>query len=79
MNTETIKVMYQGIEPVMARKVRIGAFADKKSPVPIAMTDKIPENSRLLKALEMKYNKDHHLMANALSFGDYGKAGDGDV
>ncbi len=59
----------------MAHRVQIGAFSDKKSAVPIAMTDKVPETSRLLDALEKKYKEDHHIMANALSFGEYGKAG----
>ena len=75
MNTETIKVLYRDMPPVMAHRVKIGAFSDKKPPVPVAMTDKIPETSRLLDALEKKYREDHHLMADALSFGDYGKAG----
>ena len=75
MNTETIKVLYRDMEPVMAHRVKIGAFCDKKTELPVAMTDKIPETSRLLDALEKKYREDHHLMANALSFGDYGKAG----
>lgn len=75
MNTETIKVLYRDMEPIMAHRVKIGAFCDKKAVVPVAMTDKVPETSRLLDALEKKYREDHHLMANALSFGDYGKAG----
>ena len=75
MNTETIKVLYRDMEPVMAHRVKIGAFCDKKTELPVAMTDKVPETSRLLDALEKKYREDHHLMANALSFGDYGKAG----
>ena len=75
MNTETIKVLYRDMEPVMARRVRIDAFCDKTPPMPVGMTDKIPETSRFLDALEKKYKEDHQLMANALSFGDYGKAG----
>ena len=75
MNTETIKVLYRDMEPVMAHRVKIGAFCDKKTAVPVAMTDKVPETSRLLEALEKKYREDHHLMADALSFGEYGKAG----
>ena len=75
MNTEVIKVLYQDMEPIMAHRVKIGAFCDKKSQVPVAMTDKLPETSRFLDALEKKYKEDHQLMANALSFGDYGKAG----
>lgn len=75
MNTEIIKVLYQDMEPIMAHRVKIGAFCDKKSPLPVAMTDKLPETSRFLDALEKKYREDHQLMANALSFGEYGKAG----
>ena len=75
MNTEIIKVLYQDMEPIRAHRVKIGAFCDKKSPVPMAMTDKLPETSRFLDALEKRYKEEHQLMANALSFGDYGKAG----
>ena len=75
MNTDSIKVLYRDMEPVIAHRVRIDAFCDKTPPVPVGMTDQIPENSRLLDALEKKYKEDHHLMANALSFGEYGKAG----
>ena len=75
MNTETIKVLYQDMEPVMAHRVKMGAFCDKKAVIPVAMTRKEPETSRFLDALEKKYREDHRLMANALSFGDYGKAG----
>lgn len=75
MNTETIKVMYRDMDPIKAHRVKIGVFCDKKTPVPVAMTDKVSETSRFLDALEKKYREDHRLMANALSFGDYGKAG----
>lgn len=75
MNTETIKVMYRDMKPVMAHRVRIDAFCDKTPNLPIGMTDKVPESSRFLDALEKKYKEDHQLMANALSFGEYGKAG----
>ena len=79
MNTETIKVLYGGMEPVYAHRVRIEAFCDKMSPLPVGMTDKVPETSRFLDALEKKYKEDHRLMANALSFGEYGKAGGSNV
>lgn len=75
MNTETIKVMYRDMEPLLAHRVHIDAFCDKTPAIPIGMTDKVPETSRLLDALEKKYKEDHHLMANALSFSEYGKAG----
>lgn len=75
MNTETIKAMYRDMEPVMAHRVCITAFCDRTTPMPIGMTDKSPETSRFIDALEKKYKEDHHLMPNALFFGDYGKAG----
>jgi putative transposase len=76
MNTETIMVHYQDMEPIVTHRMKIGSYAAKTSPVPIAMTDKVPETSRLLDALEKKYNADHQIMANAISYGNYGKAGD---
>lgn len=79
MNTETIKVLYRDMEPIIAHRVRIDAFCDKIPPLPVGMTDVVPETSRFLDALEKKYKEDHHLMANALSFGEYGKAGGLDV
>ena len=79
LNTEEIEVRYQGITPIKAKRVRIGSFADKKPPVPVAMTDQIPETSRLLDALEKRYKEDHKLFADAISFAGYGKEGSGNV
>lgn len=59
----------------MAHRVRIEAFCDRKPVLPVGMTDRVPETSRFLDALEKKYKEDHQLKANALSFGNYGKAG----
>ena len=75
LHTEEIEVRYQGAGPIKARRVRIGAHADKKPPMPIGMTDQIPETSRLLDALEKKYKEDHRLLADAISFTGYGKEG----
>lgn len=75
MNTESIKVLYRDMELVTAHRVRIEAFCGKTPSVPVGMTETVPETSRFLDALEKKYREDHHLMANALSFGEYGKAG----
>lgn len=73
LHTEEIEVRYQGITPIKAKRVRIGSFADKKPPVPIGMTDQMPETSRLLDALEKRYKEDHQLLADAISFAGYGK------
>jgi hypothetical protein len=79
LHTEEIEVHYQGIAPIKARRVRIGAVADKKPPVPVGMTDRIPETSRMLDALEKKYKEDHKLLADAISFAEYGKEADENV
>ena len=63
LHTEEIEVRYQGITPIKAKRVKIGAFADQKAALPMGMTDEIPETSRLLDALEKKYKEDHRLMA----------------
>lgn len=76
LNTETISVRYGLMDEIKAHPIRIGAYADKKPERPIGMTDKLPETSRFLDALEKKYREDHVNEARALSFGDYGKAGD---
>ena len=75
MNTESVEVRYRDMEPFPAHRLRIGAYADKKPAVSVAMTDELPETSRLLHALEKKYKEDHHETAYALSFEDYGKEG----
>ena len=73
LHTEEIEVRYQGVTPIKAKRVKIGAFADKKPPVPIGMTDQVPETCRLVDALEKKYKQDHKLLADAISFAGYGK------
>lgn len=76
LNTETITVRYGKMDVAKAHPVRIGAYAAKTPERPIGMTDTIPETSRFLDALERKYKEDHVNAARALSFGEYGKAGD---
>lgn len=73
MDMETVTVCCRGAAPFSAHRMEIGAFASKVPPVPVGMTGKIPETSRLLDALEKKYKEDHGRMARALSFGEYGK------
>ena len=61
---------------IHAHPIDIGPFAKKEPVLPAGMADVKPETSRLLDALEKKYKENHNMMANALSFGDYGKAGE---
>lgn len=79
LHTEEIEVHYQGIAPIKAKRVSISSFADKKPPVPIGMTEQLPETSRLLNALEKKYKEDNGLLADAISFAEYGREADTDV
>ena len=63
------------MDEIKAHPVRIGAFADKVPQRPAGLTNTTPETSRFLDALEKRYREDHKMASNALSFGDYGKAG----
>ena len=63
------------MDEIKAHPVRISAFAAKTPERPAGLTNTTPETSRFLDALEKKYREDHRIAANALSFGDYGKAG----
>ncbi len=76
LNTETIAVRHGKMDEIKAHPVRIGAFVSKTPERPAGMTDMLPETSRFLDALEKKYKEDHRIMAGALSFADYGKAGE---
>ncbi len=76
LNTETIAVRHGKMDEINAHPVRIGAFADKAVERPAGMTDMLPETSRFLDALEKRYKAEHKAAASALSFGDYGKAGE---
>ena len=73
LNTQTITVRHGKMESILAKPVTISAYASKNPERPAGMTDKLPETSRFLDALAKKYKEDHNIMANALSFGDYGR------
>ena len=76
LNTNTIEVRHGKLDVLYAHPIDIGPHAKKDPVLPVGMTDVKPETSRLLDALEKKYKESHNMMANALSFGDYGKAGE---
>ena len=48
-------------------------YAQKRPPIPVAMTDAVPETSRFLDALEKRYNEENRMAADAISFGSYRK------
>ena len=76
LNTGTITVRYGKMDAIQAHPVKIGAFADKDPERPLGMTNELPETSRFLDALEKRYKESHRQAAQALSFADYGKAGE---
>ena len=76
LSTNTIEVRHGKLDVLYAHPIDIGPHAKKDPVLPVGMTDVKPETSRLLDALEKKYKESHSMMANALSFGDYGKAGE---
>ena len=76
LNTSTITVRYGKMDAILAHPVKIGAFASKMPERPVGMTNQLPETSRFLDALEKKYRESHRQTAQALSFADYGKAGE---
>lgn len=76
MNTKTIEVRHGKLDVIHAHPIEIGAYAKKESELPVSMTEELPERSRLLDALEKKYKEEQKMKADALSFGDYGKAGE---
>lgn len=73
---ETVTVHYPGMEPFDASPVKIGPFCDKNPALPVSMQAADPDTSRLLDALEKKHRESTRVMADALSFADYGKDGE---
>ena len=76
LNTGTIEVRHGKLEVIRAHPVDIGPYAKNEPVLPAAMAENPPDRSRFLDVVEKKYREDHDMMANALSFGDYGKAGE---
>lgn len=79
MAPEIITVTYPGIEAIEARPIKIGSFCDPKPELPLSMLPEETETSRFLEGLEQRREKTHQMKANALSFGNYRKEGQGNV
>lgn len=79
MAPETVTVSYPGMEPFLARPVKIGAFCDKNPALPISMQETEAEQSRMLAALEKKREQSRRQMTGAISFGQFRKDGDAHV
>lgn len=79
MDSKTITVKYQGVEPFTAEPVKIGSFCDKTPALPESMNPKDAEVSRMLEALEKQHNQSRQRRADAISFGGYRKDGGSNV
>ena len=73
LDTSVITVYYKDMEPIRAKRVTISPYAQKRPPIPVAMTDAVPDTSRFLDALEKRYNEENRMAADAISFGSYRK------
>jgi len=76
MNTETITVNYQGMAPICAHKVKIGAFCDRKPEIPASMLPQEAETSRFLDLLEKQHQESRKRAADAISYGAFRKDGE---
>ena len=79
MNTSIIEVRHGKMDVVKAHPIDIGSHTSKDAVLPAGMMADLPETSRFLDALEKKYVENHTMMANALSFGEYGRQVSDDV
>lgn len=70
---EAINISYPGIKTFTSVPLKIGSYCDKHPTLPISMQQENAKTSRMLDALEEKNNEDRRLMADALSFANYGK------
>ena len=76
---ETITVSCQGVEPFTAQPLKIGEYCDKTPAIPESMLPAEAQTSRLLDALEKRRDNSQRELANAISFGNYRKEGNGHV
>lgn len=74
--TDTLTVSYGRMEPIIARKVSMGAFCDAKPELPKSMQEVAPETSRFLDILKRNHQKSRKKAADAISFGEYWKEGE---
>ena len=70
---EILTVRFPGIEPFYARPLKIGAYCDEKQTLPISIQLAEVNSSRLLDGLEKRRIENKKVIADALSFENYGK------
>lgn len=72
-NPEPLMVTYRNMPPIMAKRVSISPFCDRKPELPVSMQPEKPETSRFLDVLEKRHRESQVRLANAISFSGYRK------
>ena len=70
---EILTVRFPGIEPFCAKPLKIGAYCDEKQTLPISVQLADVNSSRLFDGLEKRRIENKKVIADALSFENYGK------
>ena len=75
LNPSTLTVSHPKVPSFTAKPLKINAYCDQKSALPVTMQEVHPSTSRLLDGLEARRSESRLLMTDAISFADYGKEG----
>ena len=73
MAMETVTVNYHGMNPIIARPLKISEYCDQKPAIPASMLDVEPKTSRFLDVIAEKYEERKRIQANAISFSSFRK------
>lgn len=69
----TITISHPSMPSFTAQPLKISSYCNQAPVLPAAKQPEKPETSRLLDGLEARHKESHQLVADALSFADYGK------
>lgn len=76
---DTLTVRHSGIAPFTASPLQITSYCSQEPVLPAEMLPEQPETSRLLDALEKKYQESKERMADAISYASLRKGEQGHV
>jgi transposase len=69
----SVTVRYRNMDPMEAHPVKIGEYCSRKPEIPAVMQESEPVTSRFLDVLVRKHQESQKKLADAISYGDYGK------
>lgn len=79
LNPIALTISHPSVPTFIAQPLKIGAYCNQKTVLPAAMQTAKPMTSRLLDGLEARHNETKAMIADAISFADYGKEGQNNV